>query len=153
MGITVLKLSENPMTLQEAIDFFVQDNSYLADQREAYCQCESASELFIALCNEHGITGINKYTFCLYNKATFRSRCDKDNPDPDMFPPQAGTHVETNEAGQHMADWHCIVETPEFLIDFTARQYRASAPYPFIIPKDAIGKKNALVLYAQGGAK
>jgi len=142
MGITVLKLSENPMTLQEAIDFFVKDNPCFADQRRAYCQCEYATSLFLALCKKHGITETRRYTFCL---------CDKNNPDPDMFPPEAGKGSVKNESGKYMADWHCIVETPEFLIDFTARQYKASAPYPFIIPKDAIGKKNALMLYAQGG--
>ena len=34
------------------------------------------------------------------------------------------------------SDFHCVVETPELYIDFTARQYTKTAPYPHIIRKD-----------------
>jgi len=55
---------------------------------------------------------------------------DKENPAPEAYP-----------LGHHdTGDWdncpgHTFVSTPNFFVDFTARQYRSTNPYPLIIPK------------------
>ena len=43
-----------------------------------------------------------------------------------------------NEMGQQRADWHSIVGAKHFLIDWTARQYVETAPFPLLLKKHGL---------------
>lgn len=51
-----------------------------------------------------------------------------DNPLPSFY------CVGINEQGLERAEWHSIVSLNHWYVDWTARQYWESAPFPLIIP-------------------
>jgi|ERR1039458_264386 hypothetical protein len=92
----------------------------------AYCMCDSTSYAFIQFARGEGYVGsLMQYCFHIF------SNSEKGNPDPTLY--CIGMH---DTATYRKAPWHMIVETPDFFIDFTARQYHSKACYPHIISKN-----------------
>lgn len=119
------------MTLQEAIAEFSVNNCYLAHPEGAHLMCDRVSAQFVGFCLRNQIDCAHTYSFDVF------PQCDDfaaphPNPDPQFY--VAGPH---DTHPWKVASWHCIVETPEFFIDFTARQYRSTCAFPLIIPKKA----------------
>jgi hypothetical protein len=125
------------MTLLQAIRQFIKDRPYLADPKRCWCQCDYATIRFIEFAKQHGITELKGYCFEL-------SSCK--NPAPQVY--QLGVHPIVKES---MCDWHCIVEAPDFYIDFTVQQYKHTARHPYIIRK--VTKRNRAFKFATGGNK
>jgi hypothetical protein len=102
----------------------------------AYCMCDSTSDAFIRFAHAAGVTlELSRYDFDLDTticlpEGGIQSQPSPRNPDPTLY--QRGKHP---TAEFHRAGWHAIVETPEFFLDFTARQYHHEACYPHIISK------------------
>jgi hypothetical protein len=92
----------------------------------AYCMCDSTSDAFIRFAQAAGYTGkLKRYDF----------DCDSArNPDPSLY--QRGQHPSAN---YRRSSWHAIVETEEFLLDFTAKQYHHDACYPHITSREVAG--------------
>ena len=102
----------------------------------AYCMCDSTSDAFITFARAAGYDGrLARYDFNIdissRNDAGVREYSyDSRNPDPTLY--TRGQHDTANFA---KAGWHTIVETEEFLLDFTAKQYHSQACYPHIISR------------------
>jgi hypothetical protein len=94
-------------------------------QEGAYMECVNASVEFMHFLHEKGIEGARRYEFCV---STPHSVYDRTNPDPLIF---KDGH---NESKQSRAWGHCIVQLDDILIDWTARQYVETAPFPYIMP-------------------
>jgi hypothetical protein len=105
---------------------YIFQGSGLDTPEGAYCMCDATSDAFIKFARENGYTGrLERYDFDVY---TLR------NPDTSLY--RSGQH---DAAKWHCASWHAIVETEEFLIDFTAKQYHSQACYPHIISRKIAG--------------
>lgn len=111
-------------TILEAIAAFKRTHPQYATQRGALYQCVDASYRFIALLNTD---------YKIYSAKTFEFGVDEPNrnPDPTIF--KEGV----NESNHDRSMGHCIVEVDGLLIDWTARQYVETAPFPYLIPKAA----------------
>jgi hypothetical protein len=109
------------MNLATLIAEFAQKHQRWSTQAGAEYQCDTASDIFIQFAKERGIEA-KRFEF------TLGQEC---NPDRATF------RYGSNEAGHVRADWHCIVDVEGFLIDWTARQYVETAPFPYIIPQMA----------------
>lgn len=93
----------------------------------AYGMRDTTSHAFIAFAKAAGVeVPLNAYEFDVASGA---------NPDTTLY--RTGQHP---TAEYRRAGWHCIVEAPDFFIDFTARQYHQDACYPHIISKNLIGQ-------------
>jgi hypothetical protein len=120
----------NIVTLAEAIAEFSTKNSHLSDPDGAYLMCDRVSAAFVGFCLQNQIESARTYGFDVVPCYDF----DDSNPNPDPEFYVNGLH-DTHH--WRVAVWHCIVETPEFFVDFTARQYRSTCAFPLIIPKKA----------------
>ncbi len=88
----------------------------------AYLMCDVTSDAFIRFAAQEGYTGLlQRYSFDVDSAR---------NPDPTLY--CRGRH---DSDLFYLAGWHVIVETPEFFIDFTAKQYHTQACYPHIISR------------------
>jgi hypothetical protein len=88
----------------------------------AYLMCDATSDAFIYFAAQEGYTGLlQRYSFDVDSAR---------NPDPTLY--CRGRH---DSDLFYLAGWHVIVETPEFLIDFTAKQFHTQACYPHIISR------------------
>ena len=96
--------------------------------------CVHATQMFLEFLQLEGFkwdeSGVQMYSFDIDSSR---------NPDPVTF--ASGS----NESGRHRAPWHCIAETPDSFIDWTARQYTEKAPFPYVLPKT---KAFAVISYA-----
>lgn len=111
-------------TVLEAIAAFKRAHPQYATQRGALYQCVDASYRFIGFLNTE---------YKMYGAKIFEFGIDEPerNPDPTIF--KDGM----NESNEYRAHGHCIVEIDGLLIDWTARQYVETAPFPYLIPKAA----------------
>jgi hypothetical protein len=156
------------MTLMAAVkEFKLQHKHEWATQKGALYMCDTASPMFVKFLREAGLADLvhaKTYSFfvgkrvaqpctgCAYENGVCRIDCEDrhHNPDPSIF------ITGSNEMGSSRADWHQIVETDDFYIDWTARQYVENAPFPHIIPKryqmrlpfDAAPEEKALAAHA-----
>jgi hypothetical protein len=103
-----------------AIAVFKDRHPEWSTQEGALFKCVDASYEFIAFLNDFGLKA-----------KTFEFGVDEPNRNPDPMIFKSGA----NESGRIRSWGHCIVELGELLIDWTARQYVATAPFPYIIPK------------------
>jgi|SRR5271157_1261107 len=111
--------------LRAAINAFRAKYGKYSTQEGALYQCCDATDEFIHfvtlnlpdLANE---LGLRRFEFDI-------------DESPSVYP--AVYKQGKNESGHLRAPWHCIVDTKNVLIDWTARQYMADAPYPLIIVK------------------
>lgn len=113
-----------------ALRFAFEHHPELADQITAFGRCDTMTHAFIDFCESLGYEGmVKRYSFDARNE-THR------NPDPVMYN-VVGPRGEArrNESDWTMCEWHCIVETEECFIDFTARQYSKTNPFPAFIHK------------------
>jgi hypothetical protein len=129
--------AEQKLKLMKAIEKFAETRrANLDTPGGAYCMCDSTSDAFIRFAQEECDLTIelNRYDFDLDTITVGGDRIvavpSPRNPDPTLY--QRGKHP---VAEFHRAGWHAIVETPEFYLDFTARQYHQDACYPHIISK------------------
>jgi hypothetical protein len=109
--------------LKSLITTFADTRRHMLDNPwGAYCMCDSTSTAFIRFAREAGYTGrLAMYEFDIHSER---------NPDPTLY--QVGQHP---TEGYRRARWHCIVETEEFLLDFTAKQYHHEVGYPYLISR------------------
>lgn len=115
------------MDIFEAIDQFRDAHPEWSTQRGALHQCDAASHLFVEFLVINMIAHTNEaVAFDFYLDGMPRK-----NPDPEMY------CLGENESGHLRSSWHCIVETKNFFIDWTARQYHQHADFPLIIQKKA----------------
>jgi hypothetical protein len=127
-----------PMTLLQAIRQFTKDMSHLRDPKRCWCLCDYTSEQFIRFCQRLEVPAkLKTYAFELESVR---------NPAPWVY--QLGLHPIVQDS---VCDWHCIVEAPDFYIDFTVRQYKHTAQHPLIIRK--VTKRNRALTLAAGGGK
>ena len=105
-------------------------------QEGAYMECCSATQDFLNwLGVEACVTlGADRHEFYCTEAI---------NPKPDFF---VGRNQMNDKMGARQAPWHCIVQTADFYIDFTGRQYFSTCAYPLIIPK-----ANYLAMAASAG--
>jgi hypothetical protein len=126
--------------LQEAIALFVEQHPHYATAEGAAWQCDKASTDFLVLCGFHRVPElVNDYSFVVDGTSAYGPR---PNPDPMFYKRQRhDTLTETDRYGTEQpvitSSWHMIVETPDFWIDFTAKQYYSEAEYPKFIMKHA----------------
>lgn len=100
-------------------------------QEGALNECDYASQMFIRWLNEHGFAlGQTEYTF---NAGTSK----------DINPALYNIPTHRNESGSFVSEWHAIVELDDCFIDWTARQYKADAPYPYIQQKEGRAREAA----------
>lgn len=136
------------LTLKYVAEFAASHPEW-ADQRGAYMECCTASWAFLDWLGDSAreALGAREYTFyCTPEEqelAARENRKERDNPKPDFY--LAGG-VKNDVMQAHQAPWHCIVETADFYIDFTGRQYFSTCAYPLIIPK-----QNYLAMAAAAG--
>ncbi len=107
------------------IDMFTQMNSRYNTQAGALYQCCDATDEFIKFMHKTDISLIQR--FGLHRFEFEIDECIG------LCPKIYKTGV--NEMGETRARWHCIVGTKNILIDWTARQYVESAPFPLILVK------------------
>jgi hypothetical protein len=134
------------MELLEAIRTFAESRRTAGDYfsgdgldtaKGAYCRCDSTSDAFICYAREHDVTEhLSRYDFNVTERigkddgTIERDVPSPRNPDPTLY--ARGSHDTEN---YYKSGWHAIVETPEFFLDFTAKQYHSTACYPHIINK------------------
>ncbi len=111
--------------LRTVIEQFKKENEKYSTQAGALYQCGDASDKFIKFVAMKDPTlvaelGIGLFEFSTHDCIGFYPSVYKDG---------------ANEMGQSRADWHCIIDTKNVLIDFTAKQYVETAPFPLIIVK------------------
>ncbi len=115
------------MTLKQAIAEFARNNPEFSTQAGALNQCDWASLQFIRwleqtypqVAKRHRVS---EYSFYLTEEDLRRYEyhdCPNHNPNPD--PP-----------------WHCIVQTRTHFVDFTAKQYKETASYPYVMRKQTV---------------
>jgi hypothetical protein len=99
--------------------------------------CDTTSDAFIRYAREHDVTEhLSRYDFYVTeggigkDDGTIEWVPSPRNPDSTLY--ARGSHDTEN---YYKSDWHAIVETPEFFLDFTAKQYHSTACYPHIINK------------------
>src|SRR5271157_1343144 len=110
--------------LKAVIAEFAEDFSKYSTQAGALYQCCDATDEFLRLVREKldyfDTVAIRRFEFSIRESTGLHSQIYK---------------LGLNEAGLQRADWHCIVNTKNVLIDWTAKQYVATAPFPLIIAK------------------
>jgi hypothetical protein len=111
--------------LRAAIDAFREEFSKYNTQAGALYQCCDATDEFIHF--------VHRYSPDLFAELGVR-RFEFDIKDSTGIYPSVYKDGD-NESGHSRAPWHCIVDTKNVLIDWTARQYVADAPFPLIIVK------------------
>lgn len=122
------------MTLAEIIEAFKLEYSNYGIGIYAFAQCDLATDKFIYFAEEHGYTGLRRYTFDADPRWKRGDTRDQPNPDPGTYRVTDGRDVMKNDDGYLMCSWHCVVDAGHILIDFTARQYRHHYAFPHIIP-------------------
>ena len=110
--------------LKAVIAEFAEDFSKYSTQAGALYQCCDATDEFLRLVREKldyfDTVAIRRFEFSVEKSTGLYPRIYK---------------MGLNEAGSQRADWHCIVNTKNVLIDWTAKQYVETAPFPLIIVK------------------
>jgi len=115
------------VTIHEAITKFMSAHRYLETPEGAYLKCDQMAYAFIRFAQDNGVEEyLQTYEFLVTEGWT-----SSPNPDPKTY--QLRKH---DTASFSTADWHCIVEAPDFFIDFTGRQYLSTVNYPHIIQKE-----------------
>ncbi len=112
--------------LRAAIDAFKAEYSDKWDtQGKALYQCCDATDEFLSFCRR-------------LHPAVYETECTRrfefDIEESTGIYPSVYKDGD-NESGHSRAPWHCIVDTKNVLIDWTARQYVENAPLPLIIVK------------------
>jgi hypothetical protein len=132
-----MQAKQTMATLMEIIEKFAESRRARLDTPEgAYCMCDATSDAFVRFAHAAGYEGeLKAYTFDseverLVDSNTWVWEPSPRNPDPTLY--RRGKHA---SADFTCCNWHCVVETPEFFVDFTARQYHSNACYPHIISK------------------
>ena len=111
--------------LKAMIEQFKQQYQGYGTQSGALYKCDDASNLFIKFVREKDGWLIYNQDIHLFEFAV--SDCIGLCP---------SIYMEgENEMGLSRASWHCIVNTKNVLIDWTAKQYVETAPFPLIIVK------------------
>lgn len=139
------------VSLKKMIQKYVDAHPEYNHQAGALYQCDWATQDFIGWLKDNYPTlakwhKVREYTFYISEKYSRKygdtlRKSGVFNPDPALY------CEGKNENGDRKSEWHCIVETKDFYIDFTARQYTKEAAYPHII------SKRQLVMAATAGAK
>jgi hypothetical protein len=111
--------------LKSLIERFKQMYPEYNTQAGALYQCCDATALFIKFVNQVDSLlisrlGIHRFEFETKPSIGLCPKIYKDG---------------LNEAGRHRAGWHCIVGAKNVLIDWTAKQYVETAPFPLLIAK------------------
>ena len=114
-------------------------------QEGAYMECCGATQDFL---NWLGVDacvtlGADRHEFYCTEQDRIINRSEAINPKPDFF---IGWSQMNDKMGARQAPGHCIVQTADFYIDFTGRQYFSTCAYPLIIPKT-----NYLAMAASAG--
>lgn len=107
------------------IEQFKKENEKYGTQDGALYQCRDATSDFLLFANRYHqslVTQLDMKCFEFTIKSSI-GLC------PKIY--KSGE----NEMGKRRADWHSVVSTKHFLIDWTARQYVATAPFPLILAK------------------
>ena len=109
------------MDLSGAIFMFAIEHRAWATPEGAHNKCCTATREFIDFLSYHGVQGTAvEYTFDLL------SRRDGCPPNPN---PYAYRH------NDKLAEYHVVVDLGFCLLDWTAKQYCAILPFPYLIPK------------------
>jgi hypothetical protein len=87
----------------------------------AYLMCDAMSDAFIRFAAAAGYTGKLK-------RYDFHCSDERRNPDPSLYKQVMHDTMDDIQC----CNGHVIVETEEFFIDFTAKQYHSQACYPHI---------------------
>lgn len=130
------------MTLKQAIAEFARNNPEFSTQAGALNQCDWASLQFIRwleqtypqVAKRHRVS---EYSFYLTEEDLRRYEyhdCPNHNPNPDPVIYRKGC----NERGDTLSPWHCIVQTRTHFVDFTAKQYKETASYPYVMRKQTV---------------
>jgi len=111
--------------LRAMIEQFKQENQKYGTQEGALYQCCDASDKFLKFVMQKDPSLVVELDINLFEFST---------KDCIGFHPTIYVSGQ-NEMGRTRADWHCIVQTKNVLLDFTAKQYVETAPYPLVIVK------------------
>jgi len=113
---------------------FAAMNQQWATQEGAYMECCGATKDFLHWLGAEACIalGARAHEFYCTEQDRIISRSEAINPKPDFF---VGRNQMNDKMGARQAPWHCIVQTADFYIDFTGRQYFSTCAYPLIIPK------------------
>jgi hypothetical protein len=127
------------------VEEFAAMNQQWATQEGAYMECCAATKDFLHWLGAEACIalGAKSHEFYCTEQDRISNRSEEINPKPDFF---IGPSQMNDKMGLRQAPWHCIVQTADFYIDFTGRQYFSTCAYPLIIPK-----ANYLAMAASAG--
>jgi len=109
------------MNMTEAIIMFAIQHRAYATPKGSYNMCCTSVQEFTDFLSYHGVKGVAlEYSFDVMS----RNKDEYINPNPRAY-----------RWNKKKAEYHMIVDLGFCYLDWTARQYCAILPFPYIIPK------------------